>query len=96
MASTFFDAFLGMEAGKGLKFFGEVLAVGVACFGLGFEAIELSVQNSALEFAEAIVAGNDVVFVPQAAFDAAATVDGSARSGDLVVVGGDEAAFARS
>ena len=72
----------------------QILAVAVAGLGLGFQAVELGVEHRALEFAQAVVAGHDVVLVPKPAGDAPAVVDRAAGLGQRVVGRGDDAAFA--
>ncbi len=94
VARDFGRTFLRMEAGNFGETRGEALAVLVARIGLFFEAIELGVEDGALKFGEAIIAGDAMVFVPDAAFDSAATVNAATGGGEFVVVGGDEAAFA--
>ena len=87
---------LRKEARKFRKAGGEILAVAVAGFSLGLEAVELGVEDGALEFTEAIIAGHDVMFVPNALRDAAAVLDRATGFGERVVVCGDDPAFSGS
>src|SRR5438445_6311099 len=83
-----------MKAGDSGQARREVLAVGIAGFGLFFQTIDLAVEDRALKFAEAVVATDDVMLIPDTAGDSAAVVDGAAGFGQLLVVGGNDSAFA--
>lgn len=71
-------AFLGMNAGQAGEFGGEITAVAVADPGLCFKAIELGIQDRALEFAEAVISGDGVMLVPDTVRDSAAVLNRAA------------------
>ena len=95
MACAITGAFLRMKAGDLSELRGQVLAVTVADFGLRLQAVKLRVENSALEFAEPIIARNDVMLIPDSPRNAPAIVNRATRLGQRGVVGGNNATFAR-
>ena len=68
----------------------QIPPIAVARFGLRRQSVQLRVENRALEFTQTIVARNDVVFVPNAAFNATAIVDRPARARQRIVVDRDD------
>ncbi len=73
----------------------EVPAIRVAGARLLLQSIELAVQDRALKLAEAVVTSDDVMLVPHAAGDPAAVLNRSTGLGERIVIGRDDAAFAR-
>ena len=61
------DASADRGPGSSARRDGQVLAVAVARPGLRLQAIELRVEHGPLEFAQPVVARDDVVLVPHAA-----------------------------
>src|SRR2546426_5441782 len=92
---TFSRTLLWMQSGNLADQASEILPVAVARFSLLGQSIELAIQDRTLKFAESIVARNDVVLVPNAARNAPAVLNRTARLGQRVVVRRNDAAFAR-
>ena len=73
----------------------EMPAIRVARARLLLQSIELAIQNRALKLAEAVVTSDDVMLVPHAAGHPAAVLNRSTALGQHIVIGRDDAAFAR-
>ena len=58
------------------------------------QPIELAVEDRALKFAETVVAGDDVMLVPDAIRCTPAVLNRTARLGQRIVIRGDDAALA--
>ena len=85
---------LRVEAGHCPNAGRQIPSIRLARPGLLLETIELAVQHGALKLAQAVVARDHVVLVPDAARHAAAVLDRATRRGQRLVVGRDDAAFA--
>ena len=72
----------------------QVLPIAIASLGLRLQAVELAVENRGLEFAQPVVARDDMMLVPNTGRDASAVMDRAAGRGELVIVGSDNSSFA--
>src|ERR1035441_9456510 len=66
---------LRMDARQATESCCQILAIAIARLRLRFEAVELGIEDRALEFTQAVVARHDMVFIPKPAGDAPAVVD---------------------
>ena len=71
------------------------LAVTVAPCGLRLQTLELGIEHCSLKFAQAIISGNHVMFIPDSITNSSAIMNGTACLSQRLVVGGNDAAFTR-